>query len=73
MSYAGAHESNRAADQKRITKVERFSGCHWWIGRNNARMTGPISQLKRSFLSIINFSETDFPAAIGGSGETMPE
>jgi hypothetical protein len=40
---------------------------------NTARMTVPISQLKRSVLSTINFSEKDFPAAIGGSGETLPE
>jgi hypothetical protein len=30
-------------------------------------------QLKRSVLLTINFSEKDFPAAIGGSGETLPE
>jgi hypothetical protein len=31
------------------------------------------SQLKRIVLSTLNFSEKDFPAAIGGSAETLSE
>jgi hypothetical protein len=43
------------------------------LRRSQSRMADPVSHLKRNAFSTISFSEKDFSAEIGGSGETLSE
>jgi hypothetical protein len=52
---------------------ERDETCRQAPRTAQSRMTDPVSQLKRRVLSAISFSEKNFPASIGGSGQTVTE